>query len=56
MLVVSLVSGILIIELFSTDWSPLFNSDKLFIEDFLRVDLDKSSIAVICDTTTIITL
>jgi hypothetical protein len=53
-LVVSLISGILVVEFFSAYRSPFFNSYKLFIEDFFGINLDKSSVSIIRNTTSVV--
>jgi hypothetical protein len=55
-LVVCFVCGVLVIYLLSSNWSPLFDCNKGILEDFLCVDLDKSPVAIVGDTTTVVTL
>lgn len=50
---VSLISWINIVELFSALWSPSLWCDKVFIEDFLGVHFNKTSVAIVSDTTSV---
>lgn len=56
MLCVSLISRVDVVVLLSANRLPLINANEGIFEDFLGVDLDKATITVICDTTTIVTL
>jgi hypothetical protein len=56
MLNVCLISGISIVELISARGLPLVSNDQSIIEDFLGIDLDKTAISVICDSTTVVCL
>jgi len=51
-----LIDRVLIVQLLSVFWLPLVNSNTISSKDFLGVDLNKSSISVICNTTTIVTV
>jgi hypothetical protein len=53
---VCLISGVDVIELLSADRSPLLKCDEAIFEDLLGVDLDKTTITIISDTTTVVTL
>lgn len=51
---VKFISRIAVVELFSASWSPPLKGDEIIIEDFLGIDLDQASIAIICNSTTIV--
>jgi len=55
-LCISFISWVDIVVFFSADWSPFFKSNQDIVEDFLSINFNKSTIAVICDTTTIVAL
>ncbi len=54
--VVGFISGVLVVHLFCSDRSPLFYCNKGLVKDFFCVNLYKSSIAVIGDTTAVVAL
>ena len=56
MLSVGLISWVNVVEFLGADWSPLFKGNKAIFEDFLGVDLNKTTITIVCDTTTVVTL
>jgi len=53
---IDFISWVPIVKLLSTGWSPFISRDEIIIEDFLSVDLNKTSISIISDTTTIVSL
>lgn len=56
MLSVGLVSWVHVVVLFGADWSPSIKTNQTIIEDFLGVNVDKATISVVSDTTTVVTL
>ena len=53
---VKFISRVAVVELFCASWSPPLKGDEIIIEDFLGIDLDQASIAIICNSTTIVGL
>lgn len=56
MLSVGLVSRVDVIILFCANWLPLVRADETIIEDLLSVDINKATITIVSNTTTIVTL
>ena len=56
MLGVGLISWVNVVVFLGADGSPLFKGDKAILEDFIGVDLDETTITIVCDTTTVVTL
>ena len=55
-LVVGFVCGVLVVHLLCSNRSPLFNCNEGLVKDFFCVNLDKSSVAVVGNTTTVVAL
>jgi len=55
-LCVSLISWVDVVVLFSADRAPFLECDHRVFEDLLGVGLNKAAIAVICNTTTVVTI
>lgn len=51
-----LVGGVVVVELLGTIWSPSLRCDEVVIEDFFGIDLHKSSIAIVSNSTTVVGL
>lgn len=56
MLSVGLISWVNVVVFLGADGSPLFKGNKAIFEDFLGVDLNETTITIVCDTTTVVTL
>ena len=55
-LIVGFVCGVLVVHLLCSNRSPLFNCNEGLVKDFFCVNLDKSSVAVVGNTTTVVAL
>ena len=55
-LVVGFVCGVLVVHLLCSNRSPLFNCNEGLVKDFFCVNFDKSSVAVVGNTTTVVAL
>lgn len=55
-LVVGFVCGVLVVHLLCSNRSPLFNCNEGLVKDFFCVNLDKSSVPVVGDATTVVAL
>lgn len=53
---VSFIGWVNVVEFFGADGSPSLRRHELIIEDFSGVRLDKTSVTIVGDTTTIVTL
>ena len=55
-LVVGFVCGVLVVHLLCSNRSPLFNCNEGLFKYFFCVNLDKSSVPVVGNTTTVVAL
>ena len=56
MLSILLVSGVNVVKILGSIWSPSLRSDEVVIEDFFGIDLHKSSISIVSNSTTVVSL
>lgn len=56
MLGISFIGGVLVVEFLNARWLPFIDANQDVFEDLLSIDINKTTIAFISDTSSIVTL